>query len=85
MGCHCDHPLYISLDLYLHRSSKQLPSRKYPRLVVCSHLTPGTELTSSYLVLVMGFYFAPNRGQGDVEVPEGLVPTLGHTLTKLWA
>jgi hypothetical protein len=33
----------------------------------------------------MGFYFAPNRGQGDVEVPEGLVPTLGHTLTKLWA
>jgi hypothetical protein len=46
---------------------------------------PSTELTARYLVLVMGFYFAPNRGQGDVEVPEGLVPTLGHTLTKLWA
>jgi len=43
------------------------------------------ELIRRYLVLVMGFYFAPNRGQGDVEVPEGLVPTLGHTLTKLWA
>ena len=50
-----------------------------------SHLVPWIELISRYLVLVMGFYFAPNRGQGDVEVPEGLVPTLGHTLTKLWA
>jgi len=50
-----------------------------------SNLMPGVILISRYLVLVMGFYFAPNRGQGDVEVPEGLVPTLGHTLTKLWA
>ena len=44
------------------------------------------QLINRYLVLVMGFYFAPNRGQGDVEVnPDGLVPTMGHTLTKLWA
>lgn len=39
-----------------------------------------------YLVLVMGFYFAPNRGQGDIEVnPDGALPTIGQTLTRLWA
>jgi Ca2+:H+ antiporter len=43
-------------------------------------------LMSRYLVLVMGFYFAPDRGQGDIEVnPDGALPTLGQTLTRLWA
>ena len=47
---------------------------------------PRQILMISYLVLVMGFYFAPNRGQGDIEVnPDGAIPTIGQTLTRLWA
>jgi len=69
---------YIEARSNYHRGSTLVLSYVPPQLRYI-------ELISRYLVLVMGFYFAPNRGQGDVEVPEGLVPTLGHTLTKLWA
>ena len=67
MGCDRHHLVHLLIDIHLHRSEKQLPPRLNTRPRVCPLPSLSWSVTdgSRYVVLMMGFYFAPPRSQGD--------------------
>lgn len=75
LGHRRDHPLRLPHDVHVHRGQEQLPPRQHPHpqvrillpilICVCDDTDDAFTCLRSYVVLVSGFYYAPNRADED--------------------